>query len=63
MLKIIVKDEGSIDKALKKWKKKFRDTKQMDMLRKNKEHTKPSVKRRDEIQSAKYRQQKNNNND
>jgi len=62
MLKINVKEEGSIDKALKKWKKKFRDTKQMDLLRNKKEFKKPSVKNREVKQAAIRRQQMSNNN-
>ena len=61
MLKIKVEDEGSFDKALKKWKKKFRDTKQMDQLRDKKEFKKPSVKKREQKESAIRKQQMSNN--
>jgi len=60
MLKIDVSKEGSFDKALKKWKKKFRDTKQMDQLRERKAFKKKSVKKREEKQHAVYKQKLNN---
>ena len=61
MLRIDVSKEGSFDKALKKWKKKFRDTKQMDQLRERKAFKKNSVKKREEKINAVYKQKLNNN--
>ncbi len=62
MLIIPVKEGESIDRALKKYKKKFERTKQMRELRSRREFTKPSVKRREEVLKAVFKekmQQKN----
>jgi small subunit ribosomal protein S21 len=58
MLIIPVKEGESIDKALKKFKKKFERTGAMRQLRARQGYTKPSVKRRTEIKRAKYRLEK-----
>ncbi len=55
MIKIIVKN-GKIDLALKKWKHKVKDTKQLRLLREGQAFTKPSVKRRAEKIKAAYKQ-------
>lgn len=54
MLIVNVKEAGSIEKALKKFKNKYRKTKVMNELRERKEYTKPSTKRREELKKAKY---------
>tara|TARA_R110000868_G_scaffold27421_8_gene104111 strand:- start:255 stop:449 length:195 start_codon:yes stop_codon:yes gene_type:complete len=54
MLKIIVKDGENIERALKRYKRKHRNIKVMQNLRDNQFFTKPSVKRRREIQKAEY---------
>lgn len=54
MLKIIVKEGESIERALKRYKRKHRNVKVMQNLRENQHFTKPSVKRRKEIQKAEY---------
>lgn len=59
-LKII--DEGSLDKALKKFKKKFEKTGVMKELRKRKEFKNKSVERREEILKATYIQHKYRDN-
>ena len=58
MLIINVKDEESIDRALKRYKRKFQRTKLMKELRRRREFTKPSVKRRNEVLNAVYRDKK-----
>ena len=58
MLIIDVKDGESIDRALKKYKRKVMNTGMLKELRNRKHFTKPSVKRRNEILKAVYRQQK-----
>ena len=58
MIIINVKEEESIDRALRRYKKKHRDVGIMKELRKRREFTKPSVKRRNEILNAAYRQKK-----
>lgn len=54
MLKIKVQEGESIERALKRMKKKFRNTKVLQTLRENQQFTKKSVKRRREIQKATY---------
>jgi len=58
MLIINVKEEESIDRALKRYKRKVRNTKVIQQLRKRKNYEKPSVVRRHEILSAEYRLKK-----
>ena len=57
MLIIDVKDSDSLDKALKKYKKKFEKAGTLKELRRRQAFTKPSVRRRNEIIKAVYRQQ------
>ena len=57
MLIIPVKEGESIDKALKKFKKKFERTGTMRSLRKRQSFTKPSVARRKEVIRASYKLQ------
>jgi len=54
MLIIPVKEGESIDKALKKFKKKFERTGVVKELRARQQFTKKSVRRRDEIKHAVY---------
>ncbi|HVZ95591.1 MAG TPA: 30S ribosomal protein S21 [Chitinophagaceae bacterium] len=57
MLIIDSKDCENIDKALKKYKKKFEKSRTLLQLRDRQAFTKPSVKRRSEVLRAVYRQQ------
>ena len=57
MLIIDSKDCENIDKALKKYKKKFEKAKVLVQLRGRQSFTKPSVKRRGEVPKAIYKQQ------
>jgi small subunit ribosomal protein S21 len=57
MLIIPVKEGEPIDKALKKFKKKFERTQTMRQLRKRQSFTKPSVARRKEVIRATYKLQ------
>ncbi|MCK0131871.1 30S ribosomal protein S21 [Flavobacteriaceae bacterium F08102] len=54
MLIIPVKDGENIDRALKRFKRKFDRTKTMKQLRNRKHFTKPSVSKRAQIQKAQY---------
>ena len=54
MLVIPVKDGENIDRALKRFKRKFDKTGGMRQLRSRKQFVKPSVKRRAQIQKAQY---------
>jgi small subunit ribosomal protein S21 len=56
MLIIPVKEGENIDRALKRYKRKTRNTKLMNKLRENKHYTKKSVKRRKQIEKASYKQ-------
>jgi small subunit ribosomal protein S21 len=57
MLIIDSKDCENIDKALKKYKKKYEKSRTLNQLRERQSFTKPSVKRRTEILKAVYKQQ------
>ena len=57
MLIIDVKESESIDKALKKYKRKFEKAGILKELRNRKHFTKPSVKRRNAILKAVYKQE------
>ena len=54
MLIIPVKDGENIDRALKRFKRKFDKTGGMRQLRVRKEFVKPSVRYRDKIKKAVY---------
>jgi small subunit ribosomal protein S21 len=56
MIKVDVKQNESIDKALKTFKYKVIKTKLIDQLKDKKEYKKKSVLRREQILKAKYRQ-------
>jgi len=56
MIIVNIKENESIDKALKRFKKKFDKTGAVRELRARQAFTKPSVKRRDEIIRVAYRQ-------
>lgn len=58
MLIINLKEGENIDKALRRYKRKHRNTKLMQELRRRKEYVKPSIKRRNEIIKAVYSQKK-----
>jgi small subunit ribosomal protein S21 len=54
MIIVPIKENESIDKALKKFKKKFERTGVVRELRRRQTFEKPSVERRQEIIHAKY---------
>jgi small subunit ribosomal protein S21 len=56
MLIIPIKEGENIERALKKYKKKYEKTNVMKQLRGRKEFEKPSVVRRQEIIRAAYKQ-------
>ena len=56
MLIIDARDSDSIDKALKKYKKKFERAGVLKEIRSRQAYTKPSVRRRTEVLKAAYRQ-------
>ena len=56
MLQIPVKEGESIERALKKYKKKFEKTGVLKQLRERKQYIKKSVVRRQEVIKAEYKQ-------
>ena len=56
MLRIEVKKAGSLDKAVKDLKRKISKIGIIEELRDRQSFTKKSVRRRDDIKKAKYRQ-------
>lgn len=54
MLKIPVSEGENIERALKRYKRKFDRTGAKHQLQRYKEFPKPSVKRRKQLQKAKY---------
>lgn len=63
MIKIEIKEGENIERALKRYKRKHRNVKTMQNIRENQFFTKPSVKRRREIQKASYIQDLKNQED
>lgn len=59
MLIIDAKDCENIDKALKKYKKKFEKSRTLLQLRQRQAFVKPSVRRRMEVLKAVYKEQLN----
>jgi len=57
MIIVPIKENETIDKALKKYKKKFEKTGTVKQLRARQAFEKPSVSRRTEIKKAVYRLQ------
>jgi len=55
---IIIDCNKGIEGALKVYKSKVRNIKQVELLRERQSFTKPSVKRREEILSAKWKESK-----
>mgnify|MGYP002629496447 FL=1 len=55
MLSIPVKEGDNIERALKRFKKKFDRTKRMRELRSRREFVKPSVQNREQMKKAVYK--------
>ncbi len=58
MLIVEVKENETIDKALKRYKRKYQRSQVIKELRRRQHFTKPSVKRRNEVLKAQYKEQK-----
>jgi len=54
MIIIPVKEGENIERALKRFKRKFEKTGVIKELRERKKYTKPSIKRREELKKAIY---------
>lgn len=63
MLIVPVKDGESIERALKRYKRKYDRTKIVKELRERQQFTKPSVLRRQEIIRATYKQKMQSKNE
>jgi small subunit ribosomal protein S21 len=63
MIVVAVKEGESLEKALKKFKKKFEKTGIVRELRDRQKFTKPSIRRREEILKAVYKQKTYGNSD
>jgi len=57
MIIVPIKEGENIDRALKKFKRKFEKTGVVKELRRRQAFTKPSINRREEIIKAVYKQQ------
>lgn len=58
MIIIEVKESENIDRALRRYKRKLYDVRQLKQLRKRKHFIKPSVQRRAEVLKATYKLKK-----
>ncbi|MFA7468636.1 MAG: 30S ribosomal protein S21 [Desulfotomaculaceae bacterium] len=56
-MKIEVKPGESIERALKRYKRKYRSTKRLEEIRDRQQYTKQSVEKRRARQKAEYREQ------
>ncbi len=56
MLRIEIKDGENIERALKRYKRKYRQTKVLQQIKDKKEYKKPSIENREKLQKAKYRE-------
>lgn len=63
MLVIQVKEGDNIERALKKYKRKYEKTKVLRELRKRKNFTKPSLENREKLKKAIYVEQLKRNAD
>lgn len=55
MLKIKVKNDESIERALKRYKRKYKRTKVLDEIRERKHYTKKSKQKRETLKKAEHR--------
>ncbi|MCF8244978.1 MAG: 30S ribosomal protein S21 [Saprospiraceae bacterium] len=58
MIVVNVKSGESIDKAIRRYRRKYRDVGVRKELMERKQYTKPSVKKRHELLKAVYREKK-----
>lgn len=57
MLKIQVRENESIDRAIKRYRNKFRKTRVLQELRRRQQYTKKSTLRKEQKRRAEYRNQ------
>lgn len=56
MLRIEIKEGENIERALKRYKRKYRNTKVLEKIRAKQQYVKPSTERREIQKKAEYRQ-------
>ncbi len=56
MLIIPVKEGENIDRALKRYRRKYRNTKVLQEIRDRKQYTKPSIAKRELLKKAQYKE-------
>lgn len=56
MLKIEIKEGEKTERAIKRYRRKVRDTKLKQETRERKHYKKPSKKRREQVQKARYKE-------
>lgn len=56
MLKIVIKEGESIERAVKRYRRKVKRVKLKEQIRERKHYTKKSDERRKEIEKSKYRE-------
>ena len=54
MIVIPIKEGENIERALKRFKRKFKEVGVIEELRERQKYTKPSIKRREELKKAVY---------
>ena len=57
MLIIQVREGENIDRAIKRYRRKYRNTKVLQEIRERKEYTKPSIIKREKLKKAQYKEQ------
>jgi small subunit ribosomal protein S21 len=55
MLKIVIKEGEKIDRAIKRYRRKVKNVKQKEEIRKRKHFTKPSDIKREQLQKAQHK--------
>lgn len=56
MLIIQVREGENIDRAIKRYRRKYRSTKVLQEIRERKEYTKPSTSKREQLKKAQYKE-------
>ena len=56
MLIIPVKEGENIDRALKRYRREYRNTKVLQEIRDRKQYTKPSIAKREQLKKAQYKE-------
>lgn len=57
MIKVIVKEGESIERAVKRYRRKHRNVQILKQIKDRKAYKKPSTERREQVEKARYKQQ------